>query len=126
LNWSDGQQQIIVGIIGRILNHAISVKMNCEESEINAAGWSPEWNKAAKTWDAQPWDHSNEDETYDPDIEEGKCIPIAFPVRRTINKHHKTLLENAMPHTAQPSLMLDCNLHIESTKLTTALCQTDT
>ncbi|KAL3458208.1 hypothetical protein BJX64DRAFT_267012 [Aspergillus heterothallicus] len=87
LNWLDGQQQIIVGLIGRILDQAISVKMNCEESEMNAPGWSPEWNKAVKTWDAQPWDYSDQDETYDPNIEEDRYAKEAQAFRQTVTMH---------------------------------------
>jgi hypothetical protein len=56
LDWLQGedQQHAIVGLIGKILDRAVTVKMTCEQAEQNRLPWTPEWSTMASTWEA-PW-----------------------------------------------------------------------
>ncbi|KAL2833002.1 hypothetical protein BDW59DRAFT_157144 [Aspergillus cavernicola] len=62
LNWLEDQQQAIVGLIGRIMDRAVIVKIVCEESNLNQLPWTLEWTKMATIWDIPQWDHLEKEE----------------------------------------------------------------
>ncbi|KAL2848178.1 hypothetical protein BJY01DRAFT_246503 [Aspergillus pseudoustus] len=62
-NWLAGETQAIVPLIGKIMDHAVKVKMMCEESELIKLGLSLEWKKMATMWNSpQQCNYSNNSE----------------------------------------------------------------
>ncbi|KAJ0421222.1 hypothetical protein BJY00DRAFT_312403 [Aspergillus carlsbadensis] len=53
LNWleGEGQQRAIVGVIGEILDRAVTAKMTCVQTELNRLPWTLDWSTMASTWE---------------------------------------------------------------------------
>ncbi|KAL4778346.1 hypothetical protein BJX76DRAFT_352681 [Aspergillus varians] len=62
LNWLEDEEQAIVGLIGKIMDHAVTVKMMYEETESIQLGRSLEWTKMATMWDSSQRKYSEEEE----------------------------------------------------------------
>lgn len=48
MNWLEGEYQSIVHLIGKIMDHSVTMKMNSEETDLD---WL-EWAKMATMWDS--------------------------------------------------------------------------
>ncbi|KAL3455953.1 hypothetical protein BJX64DRAFT_294562 [Aspergillus heterothallicus] len=62
LNWRKDNQHAIIGMIGKIMDEAIAVKMMCEDAELDGDLWSLGWSDMAKTWDSPQNNESEVDE----------------------------------------------------------------
>ncbi|KAL3457305.1 hypothetical protein BJX64DRAFT_295970 [Aspergillus heterothallicus] len=70
LNWQKHDERTIVGLIGKILDEAISVKMRCKETDVETSSWLPDWSQMAKKWDSPKqdgWDSPKHDGSEDED-----------------------------------------------------------
>ncbi|KAL2868342.1 uncharacterized protein BJX67DRAFT_54710 [Aspergillus lucknowensis] len=57
LNWVDGHKHLIIGLINKIIDQAVTATMSAD-TEISGSMWVFEWSQMAKTWNSPYSPHS--------------------------------------------------------------------